>query len=154
MAKRKQVSIQDLRNQLLTELKQKRDELREELESVENEIAAVSGSALGSKASGSKTSGRKKLSAAGANKTQKAARKAKKSTGRRGRRAAGHTLQDYLVDVLKKAEGPMRVKDLMAEVKKAGYKTDSKDFYGIVAAALRDKKKFENVSRGLYQLKK
>lgn len=154
MAKRKQASIQDLRNQLLSELKQKRDELREELESVENEMAAVSGSASASKASGTKAAGRKKLPAAGANKTQKAARKAKKGAGRRGRRAAGQTLQDYLVAVLKKADGPMRVKDLMTEVKKAGYKTDSKDFYGIVAAALRDKEKFENVSRGQYQLKK
>jgi hypothetical protein len=45
----------------------------------------------------------------------------------------------------------MRVKNVMAAVKKAGYKSLSKDFYGIVAATLRDDKRFVKISRGVYK---
>ena len=48
----------------------------------------------------------------------------------------------------------MRAKEIVPAVRKAGYETFSKDFYGIVATALRDKKTFKRVSRGVYTLAK
>ena len=33
---------------------------------------------------------------------------------------------------------PMRVKDIMTAVQKAGYETNSKGFYGLVATAVRE----------------
>jgi len=44
----------------------------------------------------------------------------------------------------------MRVKEVVPAVKKAGYKTRSKDFYGIVATALREDKRFKRLGRGVY----
>ena len=61
-------------------------------------------------------------------------------------------LIEYIKDVLAKAKDGMRVKDAMAAVQKAGYKTHSRDFYGLVATALRDGP-FLKVSRGVYRLK-
>ena len=58
----------------------------------------------------------------------------------------------YISDALAKAKDGMRVKDVEAAVKKAGYKTFSKDFYGVVATALREGP-FAKVSRGVYKLK-
>ena len=67
-------------------------------------------------------------------------------------RAAGKPLVDYIKDVLAKAAGGMRVKDIMAAVQAAGYKSGAKDFYNLVAAAARGDG-FEKVSRGVYVLK-
>jgi len=67
-------------------------------------------------------------------------------------RAAGKSLVEYIQDVLAKAAGGMRVKDIMAAVKAAGYKSGAKDFYNLVAAAARGDD-FEKVSRGVYVLK-
>jgi len=50
------------------------------------------------------------------------------------------------------AEDGMRVKDIMAAVRKAGYKTNSKDFYGVVATAVREGG-FQKLSRGVYTLR-
>ncbi len=77
---------------------------------------------------------------------------APKRKGRRGR-ATGKPLNEYIQAVLAKSTDGMRAKDIAAAVKDDGYKTFSKDFYGIVATALRDKKKFKNLSRGVYSLK-
>ena len=54
---------------------------------------------------------------------------------------------------LGKASDGMRVKEVVGAVKKAGYKSLSKDFYGIVATTLRNKK-FKRIKRGLYKLAK
>jgi hypothetical protein len=70
---------------------------------------------------------------------------------RRGR-AVGTPLIEYIKNVMKGKE-PMRVRDIQKAVLKAKYPTVSKDFYGIVAATVRDKKIFERVRRGLYKLK-
>lgn len=69
------------------------------------------------------------------------------------RRSTGKPLIGYVLNVLKKAKGPMRVKDVTAAILKEGYETHSKDFYGIVAATLRDNRaKFAHVGRGKYKL--
>ena len=62
------------------------------------------------------------------------------------------SLIECAADVLAKAKDGMRVKDVMAAVKKAGYKTNSKSFYGLVAAALQDNR-FGKLGRGVYTLK-
>ena len=59
---------------------------------------------------------------------------------------------DCIKGVLAKAAGGMRVKDIMAAVQAAGYESGAKDFYGIVAAAVRGKG-FDKVSRGVYVMK-
>ena len=46
----------------------------------------------------------------------------------------------------------MMAKDVTAAVLKAGYPTKSKDFYGIVAATLREDPSFTKVRRGVYRL--
>jgi hypothetical protein len=75
----------------------------------------------------------------------------KKGPGR-GRRSDGKTLIDVLREVLKGSAKGMRAKDIASAAVKAGYHTAAKDFYGIVAAALRDKKSFKRVRRGVYTL--
>ena len=84
--------------------------------------------------------------------------------GRRGprkapaRRASRRTLpknvkplNEYVREALAEAKEGMRVKDIMAAVQKAGYKTNSKDFYGVVATAVREGG-FQKLSRGVYKL--
>jgi len=78
-----------------------------------------------------------------AGKTRKAKRPRK--------RATGTPLMTYLVKVLGQTKKGLRIKDIASAVAKAGYKSRSKDFYAIVATALRDKK-FKRVSRGVYTL--
>lgn len=78
---------------------------------------------------------------------------AKVAVGGQRRRASGKPLAEYLVAILEKASAPMRVKDVMTAASKAGYKSHSKDFYTIVATALRDPKRFARVGRGQYKLK-
>ena len=85
-------------------------------------------------------------------KTRRAGRLARKV--KRARRATGKPLVEYIRQVLAKSPKPMRAKNIVQAVRKVGYKTFSKDFYGIVAAALRDKKNFKRVGRGVYTLSK
>ena len=58
-------------------------------------------------------------------------------------------LIEYVREALAEAKDGMRVKDIMAAVQKAGYKTNSKDFYGVVATAVREGG-FQKLSRGVY----
>ena len=85
-------------------------------------------------------------------KTRRAGRLARKV--KKARRATGKPLVEYIRQVLAKSPKPMRAKNIVQAVRKVGYKTFSKDFYGIVAAALRDKKNFKRVGRGVYTLSK
>ena len=57
-----------------------------------------------------------------------------------------------IAGVLGAKKGGMRIKEVVAAVKKAGYKTKSKDFRGIVSATLRTPK-FKRIKRGVYTLK-
>ena len=55
--------------------------------------------------------------------------------------------------MLKGSPKGMRVKEVMNAATKAGYVSRSKDFYGIVATALREGPQFKKISRGVYALK-
>ncbi len=142
-------TIQQLKKELrakeasLTKLSVQRKRLAARLAAIDRQIAALEGGDAPRR-------GRKP----GPKPGKKTLRKAvKKTTRKHTRRGAGKSLNDFIKKVLGGAEAGMRPKDIMAAVRKVGYKTKSKDFYGLVAAALRDKTKFKRVSRGLYKNK-
>ena len=112
----------------LAKLKARRSGLAKQLEGVDRQIAVVSGGG------------------------RRAPRKVAAGTAARGRKLPKNVkpLTGYIRDVLAEAKGGMRVKDIMVAVQKAGYKTRSGDFYGLVATAVRDS--FRKVSRGVYAL--
>ena len=132
-------------------LQSRRDKLADELDAADREIAKLTGegrSQRGGRKSTRKTTRKRKKAARG---------RRKKTTARKPRRArkraTGRPLAEYIKDVLKNHPKGMRVKEIQAAVRKAGYRSSSKDFYGIVAAALRDEDNFQRVSRGVYKLK-
>lgn len=132
-------SIEDLRRELkkreaeIDKLLARRVKLAAKLETLDRKIVLLGG----------------EVSAAPA----KSRRGRPPKAGKRGRKRSGKPLLEYVKQVLADAADGMRVKDVMAAVTKAGYKSASKDFYTIVASALRDPKVFVNVSRGVYKLK-
>lgn len=71
-----------------------------------------------------------------------------------GRRPAGEDLASYIADVLGSSKGPMGIAAIASAVKKAGYKTGSAQFKGIVAMRLSTNKRFKRVSRGMYTVAK
>ena len=129
-------SIQQLRRELQVKEKQvgklqsKRNKLVARLDQIDRQIAALAGKARGG--------------------GFKAALREEKAVTRR--RATGKPLVEYIQSVLKKAKNGMRVKEITQAVTKAGYRSHSKDFYGIVAATVRDESKFRRIGRGVYKL--
>ena len=81
-----------------------------------------------------------------------AAGRALKKAPRRGKGQEGQTLGSCIVQVLGKAKAPMRIKEITPAVKAAGYRSKSKDLYGLVATTLRDTTRFRRVGRGKYTL--
>jgi len=148
--KAKTYTIAELRQQLAAKEKQlaklmaRRKQLAADLEAVDANIAALGGAPA--------KAPRKRRKAVKAVRKIKKIKKAPKRKAAREPTRRGRPLTAYVADVLKKAGKAMRVKDVMAAVSKAGYVTKSKDFYGIVATALRDETKFKKISRGVYTL--
>lgn len=127
------LSIQELqaeiekRQQQLPRLQRQRKQLAKRMADLDKQIAALSG---------------------------RPRRKSSRSkAGTAQRRRTGKALPECIRDVLARSRKPMRVKDVEAAVRKAGYRTQSKDFYGAVATALREGKDFQKVNRGVYKLK-
>ena len=72
-----------------------------------------------------------------------------------GRRARNEkSLPDMIDAVLSRNGKPMRVRDIAAAVRNAGYRSNSPQFPSIVNQALIKDKRFASVERGVYQLKK
>jgi hypothetical protein len=121
----------------LASLQKKREKVLGDLDKIDNQIAAIQGEAPPAPAARtspkSKTTGRRR----------RTSRKLPKNT---------KPLTDYIRDVLAENPKGMRVMDIEQAVQKKGYKTNSDNFYTIVAAALRDKS-FEKIDRGVYKLK-
>ncbi len=134
------LTISDLERELakkqqrLSKLEDKQEDLAKQLADVDAEIAKITGE---STPGGARTPRRKKTT-----------RRRKAASGARKRRS-GRPLTDYIKKVLAKSDEPMRIKDIAPAVQDAGYKSASKDFYGLVAAALRDPA-FKKVGRGVY----
>jgi hypothetical protein len=140
MPPKKTKTIEELRRELeqkesrLDELKAKRDEL-------DREIAELEGRPAPARRKSKKKAGRK------------AGKKARSAGGRRGRGKGGKPLLDYIKEVLAGKPEGMRVKEIEEAVTQAGYRSKSKDFYGIIATTVRDPKHFERLDRGVYRLK-
>ena len=134
-------SIEDLRRELrkreteLAKLVARRAKVAAKLEKLDRQIALLGGEALGTVVNIHK------------------GRAGKAVAAKPGRKRSGKPLLEYIKQVLVGVDDGMRVKNVMKAVTKAGYKSISKDFYTIVASALRDAKVFENLSRGVYKLK-
>jgi len=128
-------SIAEVRLELRSRVRQLR-KLLAVRKKVDRQIAALKGAV-----SGPAKRGRK-------------ARRQLKVVRRRRRGARGKPLVEYIRQVLAGIVKGMQVMDVVGAVKGAGYKSLSKDFYGIVATALRDKKNFKKLARGRYKLAK
>ena len=118
------------RQQKLPALQRKHRQLAAELADLEKQIAGLSGSAP-----------------ARARKPS-----AKRAAPKRRRPKNKKNLADTLVSVLSKTK-PLRVIEAVAAVKKAGYKTTSKNFNTIVNQTLLKDKRFKQASRGKYLVK-
>ena len=146
----RQRSISDLQ----TELQRKRSELARlraqgsrlaaELEEVNKRIDGLSGGGAATGAAGRR--------AKAAPRRAKKRPASKRAVRQPAKRATGTPLADYIARALAGSDG-MRVRDIEAAVRKAGYRSAAKDFYNIVAATLRDRPEFRRVSRGVYKLK-
>ena len=69
-----------------------------------------------------------------------------------GPRPAGGSLKDYIATVLTGASDGMNVKQIASAVKKAGYKSKSKDLSHAVSNALPGMQNVKRVGFGLYRL--
>ena len=126
---------------LLRRLRARRRKLATRAAALDRRIAAIEGGA-GPSPKRKKRKKRKKS----------VVRKRRKKTAKRGPRRRGKSLVAYIAKVLAAKKDGMRTKEVAAAVKKVGYKTKSKDFYGIVSATLRTDK-FKRIKRGVYTLK-
>lgn len=149
-------TIAELRNELaareteVAALRKERGAILARLAAIDKQIARLSGKARRGRKPGPKRGKKAKVAKKAVKKT---AKKAVNKAPRARKRATGRPLGEYLVDVLKAAGSPLRIKDIAPAVAKAGYQSASKDFYGIVATALRENKAIQKVSRGIYKLK-
>jgi hypothetical protein len=75
------------------------------------------------------------------------------SNGGRIRPRNESSLVDVMEDVLKSAGQPRRVGDIVDAVHKAGYRSSSANFKGIVNQTLIKDNRFKAVARGVYDLK-
>ena len=137
----------------IAELQGRREKLIASLEDLDRQIDSLSGGAVTGPARRRKA--RKKVAKKKARRGRRAAKRVVKKATKKVKRAAGRTdksLVAYIREVLAEAGDGVRAKDITAAVLKAGYPTKSKDFYGIVATTLRDKKNFSRLGRGVYKL--
>ena len=118
---------------VLAKLQLKRSAALRRLQKIDSQILAIGGRAF----AGAKTVAAKSARTGGFRRARK--------------RATGKPLAAYIKDVLKGVPNGMRVKDIMTAVQKAGYRSTSRDFYGIVSATVRDAK-LKRVGRGIYKL--
>lgn len=79
-----------------------------------------------------------------------------KAGGRGATRARNeYSLLELMETVMKEAGKPMKVGDIMEAVQAKGYRSTSPNFRGIVNQTLiKERKRFAQASRGIYQLKK
>jgi len=152
--------------ELLASLESQRASLLTQLAAVEKQIAKVSGKSKPGRKPGKKPGRKPGRKQAAKKVVEKAVKKivkkavkkivkkakASKPRGRRAKGSDGGTLTTHVAKALDGSKG-MRVKEILSAVEAGGYKSSSKDFYNIIAAALRNKKVFAKVKRGVYKLK-
>jgi len=139
-------SISELRRELrarekeLARLRSKRVGLARQMARLDKMIATLAGG----KVPVQRKKGKKKSTA----------KKAGQVVRRARRRARGKPLVAYIRQVLAKAPKGMRTKDIAKAVVAAGYRSSSKNFYGIVAKTVLEEKGLKRVARGVYTLGK
>jgi hypothetical protein len=74
--------------------------------------------------------------------------------GRGSRARNEHSLTETIEVVMKGSSKPMKVPDIVNGVLSSGYQSSSANFKGIVNQTLIKDKRFQQVERGVYQLKK
>lgn len=142
-------TVQELRRELkakmrsLAKLRAQRRKLVTRAAALDRKIGAIAGAPAPK---------RKKRKKALRKRKKKVIRKRGKKAPKRGRGPRGKSLVASIADVLAAKKDGMRTKEVAAAVQKAGYKTKSKDFYGIVSATLRTPK-FKRIKRGVYTLR-
>jgi len=94
----------------------------------------------------------RQIAAFGGQAERPAKRKGRPAKAAKAAASSGKSLGQSIKDVLGGSRGGMRVKNIVAAVLRAGYKTAAKDFYNMVAAALRGDG-FKRLGRGVYKLK-
>lgn len=124
------------RQKKLPRLTAQAEKLEKQLEAIRAEIAALTGEPVK------------------AFKTTRAAGGGAKPKGGGGKRPQNQqSLSEVLLSVLSK-EAPKTIKQIIEDIKAAGYQTTSNNFDTIVYQAIsREKEKIEKVGRGLYKLK-
>jgi hypothetical protein len=127
--------IKDLRG-YHRELVQQRDFLDTQVRAVETALGAI-GSAMG----GPVTAPKLKL-------------KPGLRFGPPRKRAERGALKKSLMKFMRSTSGPVQVKDMIAGIKKVGYKTQSKSLGSQISMVLRSMPGLQKVSHGVYALKK
>jgi hypothetical protein len=123
--------ILEQRRTELNRLYKQRSEAEKKLAGIDRQIAKVEGAALGN--------GRRRGGGGG-------------GTGTRVRNE--RPLPDVIEEVLRAGGGAMKVGEIMDGVLAAGYRSGSANFKGIVNQMLIKDRRFGQVERGVYQLKK
>ncbi|MHC4789769.1 MAG: hypothetical protein ACYS8K_11315, partial [Planctomycetota bacterium] len=135
----KATTIAELRKALsarierLRKLQAQRRRIAASLAALDREIAGLAGRAVRKR--------KKKARKTAKKKTRKTAKK--RAVGKAGGRAKQRPLVAYLSQVLGKARGSMRAKDVAGAVLKAGYKTKDKGFKGTVSNTLARERQFK-----------
>ena len=139
MAKRlSKMTISQLRGEIarrqavLPKLQKKRTLLLKEFGKIDRQIKALAGQA--------------------AQPAKRKGRSLKVATAKASAASTGKSLVQCIRDVLGGSKAGMRVKDIVPAVEKAGYKSAAKDFYNLVAAAVRGDE-FTKLGRGIYTFK-
>ena len=121
------------REEQVSKLRDEREKIAGRLAALDEEIAAVSGTAV--------------------KKAPKAAKKAtKKASARKGPAKTKSSLADVLAEVLV-GKGKVKVAEAGKLALSTGYKSASSQFRNIVSQTLSADKRFKNISRGVYVLK-
>ena len=134
------VDVLAAETQAIEKLRQRRQTLEKEIDSLAREIAALRG--VGApvarpKVRPKKRAARKKVSA-------------KEPVRRPGRK----TLRSAIAEILGKSGKAMRAAEIAEQLPKVGYKSTSKNLKALVSFSLPKTKEFRRVRKGLYALRK
>ncbi|KPK80794.1 MAG: hypothetical protein AMJ81_11300 [Phycisphaerae bacterium SM23_33] len=146
-------SISELQGELqakerqLRRLQSRRGRLAKQLDAMDRRIGMLVG--------GGPRRRRRRKKVRGVRKARRAVRRRKRAVARpkaARKRATGKPLAAYIRESLAKSANGLSVTQITQAVTSAGYRSHSKDFYGIVAKTLLTNKGFRRVKRGVYKL--
>lgn len=128
----KDLSASDLRQELLTRLREQIRRNEEENEALKLQIRQLSPQP----------------------KTITTYRVAKPARQPRGRKRNEQPLKDIIAKAMREAGEPVRVRDLMERVRDSGYVSNANNFAAVISLTLSNNEElFERVDRGVYKLR-